>query len=197
MSRYNSGSLCQACVSKDRWAQPESSGKIIVNGRKIGELRRSRGWTQSFFADRIGFSVETVKKLERNARESTRLSTLAIIAQVLNVPLSVLLTPTGSAVSSSTQGSRENAGSAKGRHSAEKHHSAQCQMVHNSFSSARKTAGFTQESLAKKLGVERSTVIRWERGETKPQLNLRPKLAQALGISMHELGELLQAGDET
>lgn len=33
----------------------------------------------------------------------------------------------------------------------------------------RKAAGFSQEKLAERLGVERSTVVRWEMGETEPQ----------------------------
>jgi transcriptional regulator with XRE-family HTH domain len=90
LSRCNPGEFCQACVSRDR-KQGESSGKITVNGQKIAELRRSRGWTQGFLADRIGFSTETVKKLEQNARGSTRLTTLGIIASALNVPLAALL----------------------------------------------------------------------------------------------------------
>ncbi|MGH3605494.1 MAG: helix-turn-helix transcriptional regulator [Pseudonocardiaceae bacterium] len=47
----------------------------------------------------------------------------------------------------------------------------------------RKAAGFSQERLAEAVGVERSTVRRWERGETCPQPWARPKLARALGIS--------------
>ncbi|WP_416982934.1 helix-turn-helix transcriptional regulator [Streptomyces sp. T028] len=50
-----------------------------------------------------------------------------------------------------------------------------------------KAAGFTQEGLAEYLGVERSTVGRWENGETEPQAWLRPKLARALKISREEL----------
>jgi len=57
--------------------------------------------------------------------------------------------------------------------------------------SARKTAGFSQERLAEAVGVERSTVMRWERGETTPQPWVRPKLAHALGISGQALSELL------
>ncbi|MER5492975.1 helix-turn-helix transcriptional regulator [Streptomyces sp. NPDC002490] len=55
----------------------------------------------------------------------------------------------------------------------------------------RKASGFTQEELATLLGVERTTVVRWENAETEPQPWHRPKLAQALGISGDQLQELL------
>ncbi len=55
----------------------------------------------------------------------------------------------------------------------------------------RKAAGFSQERLAETIGVERSTVMRWERGETCPQPWARPKLARALGLSGRALSELL------
>ncbi|MBB5156096.1 transcriptional regulator with XRE-family HTH domain [Saccharopolyspora phatthalungensis] len=56
----------------------------------------------------------------------------------------------------------------------------------------RRTArGFTQESLAEFLQVERSTVGRWERGLVQPQPWQRPGLASALDVSPAELEELL------
>ncbi len=55
----------------------------------------------------------------------------------------------------------------------------------------RKTVGFSQEALASVLGVERSTVVRWECGETKPLPWLRPKLARALAVSVDQLDGLL------
>jgi DNA-binding XRE family transcriptional regulator len=60
----------------------------------------------------------------------------------------------------------------------------------------RKAAGFSQERLAETVGVERSTVMRWERGETCPQPWARPKLARALGISDQALSELLSEPPE-
>lgn len=57
--------------------------------------------------------------------------------------------------------------------------------------SMRKAAGFSQERLAEVVGVERSTVQRWERGQRCPQPWARPELARALGISDQELAELL------
>jgi tetratricopeptide (TPR) repeat protein/transcriptional regulator with XRE-family HTH domain len=58
----------------------------------------------------------------------------------------------------------------------------------------RKAVGLTQEQLAEQLGVERTTVVRWERGETQPQPWLRPKLAQALRVSADRIEELLAPG---
>ncbi|AEW92746.1 MULTISPECIES: helix-turn-helix transcriptional regulator [Streptomycetaceae] len=55
----------------------------------------------------------------------------------------------------------------------------------------RKSAGFSQEKLANHLGVERSTVGRWETAETEPQAWLRPKLARALKVTDDELQALL------
>ena len=58
----------------------------------------------------------------------------------------------------------------------------------------RQALGLTQEALANLMGVQRSTVVRWERGETVPLPMIRPKLARALRVSPDQLGELLAPG---
>ena len=58
----------------------------------------------------------------------------------------------------------------------------------------RKALGLTQEDLAGLLGVERSTVVRWELGETEPLPWNRPKLARALHVSADQIPDLLAAG---
>jgi transcriptional regulator with XRE-family HTH domain len=55
----------------------------------------------------------------------------------------------------------------------------------------RKAVGLSQEGLAEVTGVDRSTVVRWERADTEPQPWHRPKLARALKVSIEELAELL------
>jgi transcriptional regulator with XRE-family HTH domain len=55
----------------------------------------------------------------------------------------------------------------------------------------RKALGLTQETLAELLSVERSTVNRWERGESEPAPWIQPKLAKALRVSAERLAELL------
>ncbi|MCA1604347.1 MAG: helix-turn-helix domain-containing protein [Acidobacteria bacterium] len=53
----------------------------------------------------------------------------------------------------------------------------------NRFIRARKAIGFTQESLAEAMNVDRTTVRRWECGEAEPQPYRRPKLAKLLGTT--------------
>ncbi len=55
----------------------------------------------------------------------------------------------------------------------------------------RRALGLTQEDLAARLGVERSTVGRWERGTTQPLPWIRPKLAKVLQVPAGQLAELL------
>lgn len=56
----------------------------------------------------------------------------------------------------------------------------------------RRAAGLSQEKLAQLLGVDRSTVVRWEAAETAPQPWLRPRLADALNVTLDELQDLVE-----
>lgn len=58
---------------------------------------------------------------------------------------------------------------------------------------ARKAAGLSQEALAQRVGVERSTVVRWETTTIEPQPWIRPRLANALGVTAEELAGMLTA----
>ena len=65
------------------------------------------------------------------------------------------------------------------------------------FAARRKAVGFSQEQLAERLGIDRSTVARWESGETEPQPWIRPRLARVLQVSLDRLGHLLAGGGLT
>lgn len=59
----------------------------------------------------------------------------------------------------------------------------------------RKAVGFTQDQLAERLKVDRSTVARWESGDTAPQPWVRPRLARTLQVSVEQLDDLLHEDD--
>ena len=60
----------------------------------------------------------------------------------------------------------------------------------------RKALGYSQEALAEKLGIDRTTVSRWERGHTDPYPHIRPDLCQVLKVTADELHALLEPGPE-
>ncbi|MFG1833843.1 helix-turn-helix domain-containing protein [Micromonospora chersina] len=60
----------------------------------------------------------------------------------------------------------------------------------------RRAIGLSQERLAEVLGVDRSTIVRWERAETDPQPWHRPRLAASLKLSVEELADLLVEVDQ-
>ena len=51
------------------------------------------------------------------------------------------------------------------------------------LSDARKSAGYSQEALAEQLGIDRTTVQRWESGASAPHPFQRANLATALGLT--------------
>jgi tetratricopeptide (TPR) repeat protein/transcriptional regulator with XRE-family HTH domain len=59
----------------------------------------------------------------------------------------------------------------------------------------RKALGLTQEALAELVAVGRSTVVRWERGESEPLPSVRSRLARALKVSADQLESLLTVDD--
>ncbi|GAA3844103.1 hypothetical protein GCM10022243_08140 [Saccharothrix violaceirubra] len=64
------------------------------------------------------------------------------------------------------------------------------------FVRARKAAGFTQESFAEAMNVDRSTAARWEAGTNEPLPYQRSKLARLLKVGPSELDALLNPAPE-
>lgn len=59
----------------------------------------------------------------------------------------------------------------------------------------RKTVGLSQEAFAEQLGIDVSTVRRWEYGQRLPQPWQRPNLATVLKVSVEEVAVLLGEAD--
>lgn len=56
-----------------------------------------------------------------------------------------------------------------------------------SFASARRQANLSQAEVAKKVGVDQSTVCLWETGKTKPRASILPIIAALYGVTVDEL----------
>lgn len=57
----------------------------------------------------------------------------------------------------------------------------------NNIREKRKQADLTQEQLAKALAIDRSTVAKWESGESMPRAQMLPKLAEILECTIDEI----------
>lgn len=51
----------------------------------------------------------------------------------------------------------------------------------------RKNLGFTQEFLAAKLGITPQSISRWENGQSRPDVDMLPKLATIFGVTIDGL----------
>ena len=51
----------------------------------------------------------------------------------------------------------------------------------------RKSANLTQNAIAKRLGVERTTICMWENKKSSPTAQMLVKLAQVLNCTIDEL----------
>jgi transcriptional regulator with XRE-family HTH domain len=126
LSRYNKDDYCHACVSAGRNTingRPTRGRDSAVDGMRLAELRRERGWTQEVLADQAGISTDLVRKLEQNAKPSARISTLSALGQALDVAPGDLLRdrrasePAETARENAAAHSRSGQPRATGRHS--------------------------------------------------------------------------------
>ncbi|MEU5127734.1 helix-turn-helix domain-containing protein [Streptomyces mobaraensis] len=60
-----------------------------------------------------------------------------------------------------------------------------------SLAERRRALGYSQEALAQVLGVDRTTISRWEAGRNEIQPPLRAKYAEILGLELTKLDELV------
>ena len=65
----------------------------------------------------------------------------------------------------------------------------------NSLKALRTAKGLSQQQLAMKLFVDRSTVARWELGERIPDLVIVPRIAECLGVESATLLNVVQADE--
>ena len=57
----------------------------------------------------------------------------------------------------------------------------------NAFTKMRKKRGYSQESVAEAIGVERSTIAKWETGIAKPRIDNLLALSELYKCGVNEL----------
>ena len=65
----------------------------------------------------------------------------------------------------------------------------------DSLKSLRSARGLSQQQLAAKLFVDRSTVARWESGDRMPDLAIVPRIAECLGVDTAALISAVQGSE--
>ncbi|MBR6706236.1 MAG: helix-turn-helix domain-containing protein [Clostridia bacterium] len=60
-------------------------------------------------------------------------------------------------------------------------------MIGKNLQKLRKQKNLTQEALAEAVGVARQTIVKWEAGESTPDLEMSGRLASALEITLDDL----------
>ena len=60
-------------------------------------------------------------------------------------------------------------------------------MIGRNLQILRKQRELTQEALAEKIGVARQTVVKWEAGESSPDLETASLIAETLRVSLDDL----------
>jgi len=58
-------------------------------GRRVGEERGRRGWTQEQFAETLGYSLKFTQRIE-GGRKNLTIKSAAMLADALGVPLAAL-----------------------------------------------------------------------------------------------------------
>ena len=60
-------------------------------------------------------------------------------------------------------------------------------MIGKNLQIFRKRKNLTQETLAEMVGVARQTIVKWESGESAPDLDMAGQLAEALEVTLDDL----------
>ena len=166
-------------------------------GEKIAERRRFIGMTQEELAKRVGYSSKhAISKMETGCVDFSVLESLSRIAGVLGLTLQDLLSENEETVQDTKQiPQAENLGDLiqELRTLIGELRSIRGECSTMSFSEKlhdlRIKAGLTQEDLAKKIGISKQNISRYENSERVPNLKTARKLADALGVSLSELSE--------
>ena len=135
-------------------------------GRRLKELRKAKGLTQTRLAELLGVHLQTVSKWERGVNEPD-ISLLGEIASVLGASVEELL---GAPLESETFSGTFDAAA-----------------LGNFIRASRKSLGENQETLAQAVGTTGDTVSKWERGVVCPGARELKALSEHFSVPLSRL----------
>jgi transcriptional regulator with XRE-family HTH domain len=223
LSITNPGTRCGVCERKraattvhppilnrdfwntDRYRQafePRDIGEVFWVYRtdpRHREIFGDEGITQTLLGSWIGLSQGQISRIEKGRQKGQSLDTLIEWSQKLGFPSDLLwFDLPGMRRGAGLGGPQESGNSAETSEGcARVRKKGNAPLVADSrnedFANARMRAGYTQEEFSYKVGVDRSTIERWELGIQKPQSWQRSKVANALGLTMSELAKVIDS----
>ena len=135
-------------------------------GRRLKELRKAKGLTQTRLAELLGVHLQTVSKWERGVNEPD-ISLLGEIASVLGASVEELL---GAPLEGETFSGTFDAAA-----------------LGNFIRASRKSLGENQETLAQAVGTTGDTVSKWERGVVCPGARELKALSEHFSVPLSRL----------
>ena len=153
----------------------EGNFHMSVFSEKLNTLIKESGLTQKEISERLYISRSALIMYKRGEREPN-METLGRIASFFNVDFNYLL---GLSEINETD------------HVSVSQNVTKLESSHPLFGSClksvREKAGYTQQEIARKLSVSRSTLGMWEINQSEPNLAYLIKLSSILGVSTDEL----------
>lgn len=136
-------------------------------GRRIKQRRTDLGLTQGDIAAEVGVAISTIQRYETGSIERVKLPVVEAIARALHVDLDWLVGKTPE---------REEVMFLQAP-------------TYTTFTlkQARQYAGLTQQALAERLGIDRSTYIRLEQDASRATVAQIVRIAKETGISPQNL----------
>lgn len=135
-----------------------------IQHEKINMLRKARGISQQKFADATGLSIGTVWRYEKKDVD-IGLSKLQVIAEALGVSLVALIADGDSILASPGKITVRN----------------------DRIRTLRKMRGLTQQDLAGKIGLNQTSIARYEQAERDIGIYRLQAIADALDVTLSEL----------
>lgn len=151
---------------------------------RLKELRLRKGFTQEELANKIGVAKSTLTGYEKGNREPD-LFKIKKLTQVLEVDANYLLGLSKSSSNNTTQ-ELEHISTERIKEDRKNINNIR-ENISNNITFYRKKMKLTQEELANKINVKKTSVSSWERKANSPDIETLYELCKLFNISLEEM----------